>query len=132
MAKFSDLVTKYKDEMLENFGSSFYHDPITISLLTLFSLLLAALLLLLILRVQPGATHLPLTYNVIFGVTYSSSWFGPYLYLLGITGLGIVNFLIAWAYFDKERLLSYLIGSVNILLVALTILIVYNLTALAL
>ncbi len=73
---------------------------------------------------------MPLTYNVVYGVTYSSTWFGPYYYLLALVGFGLINYLIAWAYFDKERLLSYLISCVNILLAALVILYVFNLTAL--
>lgn len=131
MPKFGDLIEEYRAKVLEKFGRSFYHDPIILVILTIFSVMLLGLLLLLILKVQPSSADVPLTYNVVYGVTYSSSWFGPYFYLLSIISFGIVNFLIAWAYFNKERLLSYLIAFINLLLATLTIVSVYNLIVLA-
>jgi len=131
MPKFSELITKTREKATNVFGSSFYHDPITLVMFTIFSLLTVALLLLLIFKVQPSSTQFPLTYNVVYGVTYTATWYGLYSYLLALVGFGAINYLVAWAYFDKERLLSYLLGSVNILLAALTILYVYNLLALS-
>lgn len=129
MSKLTKLFEKYRTKAIHDFGTSFYHDPVMLGMASLFVVQLVSLLLLLIFRVQPGSV-VPLTYNVVYGVTYSSTWFGPYYYLLALAGFGVINYLIAWAYFDKERLLSYLIACVNILLAALMILYIFNLTAL--
>ena len=101
-----------------------------LSMLVVYALGLVGLLLLLIFQVPTTISQIPLTYNVIYGVTYASSWFGIYGYLGALIVLGIANFMIAWAYFDKERLLSYLAACVTLILVALMILFTYNLTAL--
>jgi hypothetical protein len=127
MTKIRHLIKKYQDRALTDFGSSFYHDPITLVMASVFFLLCLALLLVLIFNIQPSSSQFPLTYNVVYGVTYASSWYGLYSYLLALVGLGVINFFIAWAYFEKERLISYLIECVNILLAGLTILFVFNL-----
>ncbi len=128
MSKFTVKMKEGIQKVRDLLGNSFYHDPLMIGFLTVFSLLLVLLLLLLIFRVDPMSASMPMSYNIIYGVTNSASWYGLYAYLLGLMGLGALNFLIAWAYFDKERLISYLIACANILLVVLTTITVYNLT----
>lgn len=130
MSKLRSKINEYLAKGQQLLGKSFYHDPVILVMLTVFSLLLVVLLLMLIFQVEPSNLQIPLTYNVLYGVTFSSNWFGIYAYLGAITLIGAINFLVAWAFFEKERLISYLVGCITILLAGLTILYTYNLTAL--
>jgi len=125
-----EIFEKYKVKYTKLFGRTFYHDVVMITMFTIYLLILAAILLILIFRVKTGTGVIPLSYNVIYGVTSLGSWLNLYLYLIGYTLLGFLNLFIAWAFFEKERLISYLLGLVNIVVGILFIIIIYNLTAL--
>jgi hypothetical protein len=101
-----------------------------ITMTTIYLLILAIILLLLIFRVKAGTGVVPLSYNVIYGVTSLGSWINLYFYLVGYAVLGLLNLLVAWAFFEKERLISYLMGLTNIALGLLFMIVIYNLTAL--
>jgi hypothetical protein len=73
---------------------------------------------------------IPLSYSVIYGVTSLGSWVNLYFYLLAYTFLGVLNLFVGWAFFEKERLISYLLGFVNIIIGILFIITIFNLTAL--
>lgn len=125
-----NIYEKYRDKYIKLFGKTFYHDVVMIVMFTIFALILATILLILIFRVQSGAGVVPLSYNVIYGVTSLGSWVNLYLYLIGYAVLGLLNLFIAWAFFEKERLISYLTGLTNIVIGLLFIIVIYNLTAL--
>ena len=112
------------------FGRTFYHDMFMITMFTIYLLILSAILLILIFRVKTGTGVIPLSYNVIYGVTSLGSWTNLYLYLGAYALLGFLNLFIAWAFFEKERLISYLLGFVNVIVGVLFVIITYNLTAL--
>jgi hypothetical protein len=128
--KIKEIFNKYKDKYIQMFGRSFYHDVVMLTMVTLYALILAATLLLLIFRVKSGMGIIPLSYNVIYGVTSLGSWWNLYLYLIGYSILGLLNLFVAWAFFEKERLISYLMGLTNIVVGILFIIVIYNLTAL--
>lgn len=128
--KIHDIYTKYKDKYISLFGKSFYHDVVMITMFTAYLLILAIMLLILIFKVQAGTGVIPLSYNVIYGVTSLGSWMYLYSYLLAYAFLGLLNLFIAWAYFEKERLISYLVGLTNIIIGILFIIVIYNLTLL--
>jgi hypothetical protein len=69
---------------------------------------------------------------VIYGVTSLGSWINLYFYLIAYAFLGFLNLFVAWAFFEKERLISYLMGLTNIAVGILFVIIIYNLTALVL
>lgn len=130
MLKITAHIKKYFSRLEETMGKSYYHDPIMIGLMTVFALSLIALLFLLIFQVRPEDAQAPLLYNILYGVTYSASWYGIYGYLGALVVLGLLNFLVAWAFFDKERLISYLICCITIFIAILMIIYTYNLTVL--
>jgi len=124
------IYEKYRDKYIELFGKSFYHDVVMITMFTLYALMLAAILLILIFRVKIGTGVIPMSYNVIYGVTSLGTWLNLYLYLFGYALLGFLNLFVAWAFFEKERLISYLMGFTNLILGTLFIIVIYNLTVL--
>jgi len=128
--KLQAIFEKYRDKYVKLFGRSFYHDVVMITMLTLYLLILAAILLILIFRVRTSSEVIPLSYNVIYGVTSLGSWVNLYLYFIGYAILGMLNLFVAWAYFEKERLISYLMGLTNLVIGVLFIIIIFNLTAL--
>lgn len=125
-----EILHKYQEKYIGLFGRSFYHDVVMITMFTIYLLLLATMLLLLIFRVKAGTGVIPLSYNVIYGVTSLGSWFNLYFYFIGYISLGFLNLFVAWAFFEKERLISYLLGLTNIVIGILFVIVIYNLTAL--
>ncbi len=125
-----EIYNKYREKYIEMFGRSFYHDILMLSMILVFTLLLVGILLLLIFRVNAGSGDIPLSYNVIYGVTSLGSWVNLYFYLLAYLVLGALNLFIGWAFFEKERLISYILGLVNIFIGILFAIIAFNLTAL--
>ncbi|MEI6267078.1 MAG: hypothetical protein WCP14_04285 [bacterium] len=130
MKKINNILNKYFDKLTEKFGLGFYHDPIMLTLISIFTILVIALIFMIVFRVQLGVVETPLLYNVVSNVTFFGPWYYLYYYLLAIVLVGLLNLLIAWSLFDKERLLSYLLGISNVILTIVMILFVYNLTAL--
>lgn len=128
--KLREIYEKYRDKYIKLFGKSFYHDVVMITMFTIYLLILASILLILIFRVKAGTGVIPLSYNVIYGVTSLGSWLNLYLYLAGYAFLGLLNLFVAWAFFEKERLISYLMGLTNIVVGILFVIIIFNLTAL--
>jgi len=83
-----------------------------------------------IFRVNSGDSMVPITYNSIYGVTSSVAWYK--LYFLPVSYLVILgmNILISWAFFEKERLITYMILFVSIILGIIMTIVEYNLTTL--
>jgi hypothetical protein len=125
-----EIGQKYKEKYIKLFGKSFYHDILMVGMFTTYVLILITMLLLLIFKVRAGSGAIPLSYNVIYGVTSLGSWINLYLYLIGYAILGFLNLFVAWAFFEKERLISYLMGLTNIVIGVLFVIVIYNLTAL--
>ncbi len=96
----------------------------------LFFLTILGVFFTLIFRAHNTSENVPIIYNVIYGEVKTGPLYTLYLYLLSLTVFGGLNLSIAWSLFNKERLLSYLLGVSNILLGVLMILYVFNLTAL--
>jgi len=130
MSKITDLFNKTRIRAIEIFGRSFYHDLIMLTMLGLYAGLSVITLLTIIFRVTSANVTIPLVYNVVYGVTSIGPWYYIYYYFLAGVLLGAMNILIAWAFFEKERLISYLLGFVNIIIAVLFLLFMYNLTAL--
>jgi len=128
--KISEIYNKYREKYIQMFGHSFYHDVVMLSFISAFVLILIGILLTLIFRVNPSTGDIPLSYNVIYGVTSLGSWINLYFYLLAYFFMGLLNLFVGWAFFEKERLISYLLGFVNIIVGILFIIAIVNLTAL--
>ena len=128
--KITEIFEKYKAKYIKLFGKSFYQDVVMLTMITLYLLILAAILLVLIFQVKAGTGVVPLSYNVIYGVTSLGSWINLYYYFIGYIILGLLNLFVAWAFFEKDRLISYLMGLTNVVLGVLFLIIIYNLTTL--
>jgi hypothetical protein len=125
-----EIYNKYREKYIHMFGRSFYHDIVMLFFISAFFLILISILLILIFRVNVSTGDIPLSYSVIYGVTSLGSWVNLYFYLLAYTFLGVLNLFVGWAFFEKERLISYLLGFVNIIIGILFIITIFNLTAL--
>ena len=128
--KITEIYNKYREKYIQMFGRTFYHDVLMLTMISTFALLAVAILLVLIFRVKATGGDIPLSYNVIYGVTSLGSWLGLYLYLLAYILMGSLNLFAGWAFFEKERLISYLLGFVNIIIGILFVITIVNLTAL--
>jgi hypothetical protein len=129
--KIKQIYQTYKDKYTKLFGKSFFHDVVMITMFSIYLLILAAILIVLIFKVKVGSGVIPLSYNVIYGATSLGSWFNLYIYFAGYILLGLLNLFVAWAFFEKERLISYLMGFTNIILGVLYFIIIFNLAVLA-
>ena len=130
MNQLSKIYHKYRNQLTETFGIGYFHDPISLVLLGSTGLSLLAILLLLIFRLNGGVSQVPIVYDVIYGVTGSGSWVALYGYFLVAVIFGFLNSLLAWILFDKERLLSYLLGIVSLVIYIIFFIFIYNLTML--
>lgn len=119
-----------KEKFVQLFGRMFFHDVPSISLIAISLILLLGLFLIIIFRVESGDSMVPISYNSIYGVTSSVTWYK--LYFLPIAYLIVLglNTLIAWAFFEKERLITYLVLFVSIILGIVMAITEYNLTTL--
>lgn len=125
-----EIYNNNKEKFVNLFGSTIFSDIISLTLVFLSGLMLLGMILVLLFRIRSGDFLIPLVYNSTFGVTALGAWYKLYLYPLSYFGIMVVNVLIAWAYFDKERLISYLVLLVNVLAGLLFLIIEYNLTVL--
>lgn len=128
--KIKEIIIKYRDKYTDLFGRSFFRDTLMLAMITGFLLMVVGILLILIFRIKGMTGIVPLSYNVIYGVTSLGSWANLYVYLLAYIFLGVLNLLISWAFFDKERLISYLVGLTTLVIGVIFAVNVYNLTAL--
>ena len=64
--------------------------------------------------IRPQEAHIFLHYNVLFGVDLTGPWY--YVFFLPIAGavMLIVNTLLAWLLYNKDRFASYLLLFVSI------------------
>lgn len=125
-----EIYNNNKEKFVNLFGSTIFSDIISLTLVFLSGLMLLGMILVLLFRIRSGDFLIPLVYNSTFGVTALGAWYKLYLYPLAYFGIMVVNVLIAWAYFDKERLISYLVLLVSVLAGLLFLIIEYNLTVL--
>lgn len=88
------------------------------------------LFMILIFRISSGDLMVPLNYNSIYGVTSSVVWYKLYFLPISYFILFIINIFIAWAFFEKERLITYLVLFVNIIIGVTLVIMEYNLTSL--
>src|SRR3989338_482580 len=84
-----------------------------------------------VLKVRPQKDLIFLHYNILFGVDYIGEWWR--VYFVAMTGLVIfiINFLLGWLLFNKDKFVSILMNIVNIvaqifLLIATAILVFLN------
>jgi hypothetical protein len=119
-----------KEKFVQLFGRMFFHDVPSITLIAVSLILLLSLFLMIIFRVNSGDSMVPITYNSIYGVTSSVVWYK--LYFLPVSYLVILsmNILISWAFFEKERLITYMVLFVSIILGIIMTIVEYNLTTL--
>lgn len=130
MKKIKELYTNIKERLIALFGKTIFHDVLSLALSAMGLLILLTLVLIIAFRVKATSYLVPLVYNSTFGVTALGSWFKIYFYPLTYASFLILNFLVAWAYFEKERLISYLMLFVSLLTGILLVFIEYNLTSL--
>lgn len=128
--KIKEYYENNKAKYFELFDKTFFSDIVSIGLIFVAMLILLTLFLVLIFRVKSGEYLIPLVYNSTYGVTALGAWYKIYLYPIAYLGFSLVNFLIAWAYFEKERLITYLVLFVNVLSGILFVIVEYNLTVL--
>ena len=130
MAKLKTIYQNLRKRIVQLFGRLFFHDIASLTMMALDVILILALFILLLFRINSGDLMVPLNYNSIYGVTSSVVWyklyFLPFSYLL----LSIINIFIAWAFFEKERLITYLVLFINIIIGLTLIIMEFNLTSL--
>jgi hypothetical protein len=123
------IKTKF-DHIHEAFGRNYYHDPFMLTTIVISALEIIAMIMILLFTIRNTGGLIPIAYNSIYGVISLGSWFELYLIVFGFASIVALNLIIAWAYFDKERLISYLLGFCNIILGSLGIIIISNLVIL--
>ena len=81
--------------------------------------------------IQPQSETIFLHYNILFGVDYIGEWWR--VFFMPMTGLLIfvLNFLVGWALFHKDKFVSIILNAVNVMcqilvLVASSLLIFLN------
>lgn len=121
---------KLKESLFEIFGNTIFHDVFALVTASICLIILLALALIIMFQVKPADYLIPLVYNSTYGVTALGSWVKVYYYPLAYAGFLLLNILIAWAFFEKERLISYLILFVSVLAGIYFVIIEYNLTIL--
>lgn len=128
--KVKKICQNVKNKLVQLFGRMFFHDLPSIILIVLALLILLFLFLILFFRLRSTDYLVPLSYNSIYGVTASVVWYKLYFLPASYLIILILNILIAWAFFEKERLITYLILFISVLLGVLMIIMEYNLTVL--
>ena len=119
-----------KDKFIEQFGRFFFHDVFSLTLIIGLALILLLLFLVLVFRVKGSDALVPLYYNSIYGVTSSVMWYKLYFIPFSYFVIVVLNLLIAWAFFEKERLITYLILFVSIIMGLILLIMEFNLTVL--
>jgi len=119
-----------KEKFIELFGRLFFHDLLSLSLTISTSLILLFLFLILLFRVSETDSLVPLYYNSIYGVTTSVMWYKLYFIPFSYLIIAILNLFIAWAFFEKERLVTYLVLFVSFILGFILLIMEFNLTVL--
>ena len=123
------IKSKYS-QLHESFGKNFYHDPIMLTLIVLAALEALSVVLIIFFTIQNISGLVPIAYNSIYGVISLGSFWELYAFGFGISLMLAINLLISWAFFDKERLISYLLGFCNLILGSLGIIVISNLVIL--
>jgi hypothetical protein len=121
---------KIKIKLYELFGRIYFQDVISLVLMGIILLIFLALLLTLVFRLRGTDNLVPLFYNSTYGVTSSVMWYKLYFLPLAFFLIMVINILIAWAFFEKERLITYLLLLVTIISGLLLLISEYNLTVL--
>ena len=119
-----------RERFVEQFGRLFFHDVLSLTLVIGSGLILLFLSLIFVFRVKGTDSLVPLYYNSIYGVTTSVMWYKLYFIPFSYFIIVLLNLFIAWAFFEKERLATYLILFVNILLGLILLVMEFNLTVL--
>jgi hypothetical protein len=128
--KLRETFYKNKENLFTQFGKDFFQDVTSLGLMAFSILVVLAIFLLLVFTVKPTGNLVPLVYNSTFGVTDLGFWYKIYFYPFAYLVFGLFNFAIAWAYFDKKRLITYLALFVHNLIGIILFLEVYYLTVL--
>ena len=119
-----------RERFVEQFGRLFFHDVLSLTLVIGSGLILLFLSLIFVFRVKGTDSLVPLYYNSIYGVTTSVMWYKLYFIPFSYFIIVLLNLFTAWAFFEKERLATYLILFVNILLGLILLVMEFNLTVL--
>jgi hypothetical protein len=124
--KFNNL----REKLTNLFGRSFFNDIFSIIMLLLIFLIFLILVFILIFRLLGTDSLVPLSYNSIYGVTSLVAWYKLYFIPISFFGIGVMNMFISWAFFEKERLISYLLLFSSLVMGVFLIISEYNLTVL--
>lgn len=119
-----------KEKLIELFGKDFFQDVISLVLMLISVIIFLALTLILVFRLQNTDSLVPLFYNSTYGVVTSVTWYKLYFLPAAYFLILAVNILIAWAFFDKERLITYLTLFVTVIAGLLLIIEEVNITSL--
>jgi hypothetical protein len=125
-----ETIQKNKETLVSQFGKDFFQDVSSLGLMAFSILVVLAIVLLLVFTVKPTTNLIPLVYNSTFGVTDLGTWYKIYFYPIAYFGFALLNFGIAWAFFDKKRLITYLVLFVHDLIGIILFIEVYYLTIL--
>jgi len=128
-----DLKTTYqniKNRFVQLFGRMFFQDVPSITLMAFCLIFLLILFFILVFRLNSNDSLVPLYYNSIYGVTTSVTWYKLYFLPIAYLSFLCLNILIAWAFFEKERLITYLMLFVSIIIGLILTIMEFNLTSL--
>jgi len=125
-----DNYQKIKSKLIELFGRIFFQDVISLVLMGIILLIFLVLIFILVFRVKGTDNLVPLFYNSTYGVTSSVMWYKLYFLPIAYFIFMAINILVAWAFFEKERLITYLTLLVTIISGILLLIAEYNITVL--
>src|SRR3989338_8238054 len=95
--------------MIENLKEYLKNTVVLINVIVSF-LCIAALFILIFLKIRPTSQPIPLHYNVYVGINY----IGPWYYLYGIPVIAsiivLINQILGLIFFHRKKFLSYFLG----------------------
>ncbi len=128
--KIKEILPNIKKKFIEQFGRFFFHDMLSITLMIVSGIILFILFAILIFRLKGTDALVPLFYNSIYGVTTSVMWYKLYFIPFSYLIITVLNIFIAWAFFERERLITYLLLFVTLIIGLILMIMEFNLTVL--
>lgn len=115
-----------KEKISKNFSDSYFRDSVVRLVLGIGLIFLALAWVFSIFYFKISSYEVPIRYNSFFGVTTLGSWYDLYRFPLFLTLSFIVNTILSKAIYKKDKLVSYILTSTNILLGIIILVLIIN------
>ncbi len=102
-------INNVRERLVSRFGKTFFNDVISMVMLLLIFIFFLVLIFILVFGLNQDVGLVTLSYNSIYKAIISVTWYKLYFLPISYLGIGVINALVSWAFFDRERLISYLL-----------------------